>query len=56
MPQPLLSKGQVVHGDITNTEYQVTRRLGEGQFAEVWEVRQCDSPDLKVRPAATAAA
>lgn len=50
MPQPLLlSKGVVVKGDGTGAQYQVTRRLGEGQFAECWEVKQCDAgSDLRV--------
>jgi hypothetical protein len=35
---PLLHLNDVVRDD-SNRSYRVTRRLGEGQFAEVWEVR-----------------
>lgn len=46
--QQLIAKGQSVKGDITGSGYVVTRRLGEGQFAEVWEVRQAGGADLRV--------
>lgn len=35
---PLLHLNDTVRDD-SNRSYKVTRRLGEGQFAEVWEVR-----------------
>lgn len=39
--QPLLHKGDIVReGDVSFT---VQRKLGEGQFAEVWEVKQNNS-------------
>lgn len=38
-PQPVLVKGQSLRGE-AGQQYTVTRKLGEGQFAEVWEVRQ----------------
>lgn len=49
MPQqPVLIKGQQLKGE-GGTHYAVTRKLGEGQFAEVWEVRQCGAgSDLRV--------
>lgn len=44
---PLLHKGDVVgEGE---SAYIVQRKLGEGQFAEVWEVKQPGSSyDVKV--------
>lgn len=46
MPQ-LLGRGVTVKAE-TGHQYVVTRRLGEGQFAEVWEVKQCTGSDLRV--------
>lgn len=50
MPQQgLVSKGMVLRGD-SGHHYTLTRKLGEGQFAEVWEGRQSGSGnDLRVR-------
>ena len=47
MPQ-LLGRGHTVKAE-TGNQYVVTRRLGEGQFAEVWEVKQSTGGDLRVR-------
>lgn len=46
MPQ-LLGRGHTVKAE-TGNQYVVTRRLGEGQFAEVWEVKQSTGGDLRV--------
>lgn len=44
---PLLHKGDVVGEGAA--QYIVQRKLGEGQFAEVWEVKQVNSSfDVKV--------
>jgi hypothetical protein len=50
MPQQgLVSKGMVLRGD-SGHHYTLTKKLGEGQFAEVWEGRQSGSGiDLRVR-------
>lgn len=47
-PQPVLTKGQSLRSEAGH-QYTVTRKLGEGQFAEVWEVRQSGAgSDLRV--------
>lgn len=44
--------GLLRRGDLIEGRYSVLRKLGEGQFAEVWEVKLCDAAsaalDLRV--------
>lgn len=51
--------GLLHRGDVIDGRYSVLRKLGEGQFAEVWEVRLCqadtDALDLRVSDGLVAA-
>lgn len=49
MPPPLFQKGARIGEGFDGERWQVIRKLGEGQFAEVYEVRDMDVKDRDVR-------